>query len=121
MLFDYDNLDRPLSEIRIPLPSLVERKYQITEEEYSATAWVGSLIICCKPNCEVKASILALSFDVLSCLYQCSDFTFKSPKTTIRNGLWLGTSSSANSRILANWSNILVGWLGDRYISGAMI
>ena len=38
MLFDDDNLDRRLSEIRIPLPSLVERKYQITEEEYSAAA-----------------------------------------------------------------------------------
>ena len=84
------------------------------QEEDFAKTWVGSLIIICNPNCEVKVSILAPPHDVLSCLYQFSDFTLKSPKTTIRNGLWLAISSRVNSRLSANWSNISVGWLGDR-------
>ena len=52
--------------------------------------------------CEVKASILATSYDVMSCLYQFSDFTLKSTKTTIRNGSWLANSTRVNSRLSAN-------------------
>ena len=52
--------------------------------------------------CEVKASILATSYDVMSCLYQFSGFTLKSPKTTIRNGSWLANSTRVNSRLSAN-------------------
>ena len=72
------------------------------QEEDSAKIRVGSLIICGNPNCVVKASILALSYDVLSCLYQVSHFTLKSPKTSIRNELWLTISSRVNSRLSAN-------------------
>ena len=72
-------------------------------------------MICCNQNCAFKRYILASSYDVLLYLYQFSDFTFKSFKTTIRNELWLATSSRVNSRLSANSSNISVGGLGDRY------
>ena len=84
-------------------------------EEDSAKIWVGSVIICCNQSCTVKASIFALSYDILSCLYQFFNFILKSPKTTIRNGLWLAISLRVNSRLSANWSTISVGWLADGY------
>ena len=85
------------------------------QEKDSAKIGLGALIISCNPNCVVKASILAPPYNILSCLYQFSDFTLKSPKATITNEIWLVTSSIINSRLSEKWPNISVGWLGDRY------
>ena len=55
--------------------------------------WVGSLIICCSPNWEVKASILEPLERVVSPVYQFLDFALKSPMATIKNGLVAETAS----------------------------
>ena len=72
------------------------------QDEDSSKIYVGSLKICCNPNCVTKASILASFYCLLSCFYQFSDFTLKSPKTAVRNRLWLATSSRVNSRLSGN-------------------
>ena len=48
--------------------------------------WVGSLIICCKPNCAITFPIAFPSWLDLSWLCQFFDLTFKSQINTIRNG-----------------------------------
>ena len=67
---------------------LMGYKYQINAEKDSNKTSVGSSIICCYENCKVKAPILASSYDVWSCLYQISDFTFESPKARNYTTKW---------------------------------
>ena len=67
---------------------LMGYKYQINAEKDSNKTSVGSSIICCYENCEVKAPILASSYDVWSCLYQISDFTFESLKARNYTTKW---------------------------------
>ena len=61
----------------------------IQEEEF-ATRRVGSLSSC-NPNWEVIASILEPSYDVLSPLNQRLDLILKSPRTTVKKGLFAVT------------------------------
>ena len=67
---------------------------------------VGSLTICCNPNWEVTPSILKSLHAVMSLLYQRLDFTLKSPRTTVRKGLFtiVELNESKSSR----------DWLGER-------
>ena len=73
------------------------------EEEFPKMS-DGSLINCCRRNCEVTASILKLSYVVLSCLYQFEDLVLKSPRATVRNGFWLLILSNDSCKLSANSS-----------------
>ena len=86
----------------------------IQEEEFPKM-WVSSLINCCRPNCEVTASILGPSDVVLLCLYQFEDLLLKSPKTTIKNGFWLLILSDESCKLSANSSKESEDWPGDQY------
>ena len=85
------------------------------QEEEFPKMWVGSLINCCRPNCEVTASILEPSYVVLSCLYQFEDLLSKSLRATVSNGFWLLILSNENCKLPANSSEESEDWLGDRY------
>ena len=85
------------------------------QEEEFPKMWVGSLINCCRPNCEVTASILEPSYVVLSCLYQFEDLVLKSPRTTVRNGFWLLILSNESCKLSAKSSKESEDGLGDQY------
>ena len=53
------------------------------QEEEFPNMWVGSLINCCRPNCEVTASILETSHVFSLRLYQFEDLVMKSSRTTV--------------------------------------
>ena len=76
---------------------------------------VGSLIICCKPNCAVTFSISFPSWLDLSRENQSFYLAFKSPIKTIRNGLFWHKVPKLNSRLSMNFSNLSWDWLGDLY------
>ena len=61
------------------LQAWMKGKYSINTGRFPKM-WVGSLINCCRPNCEVTTSILGPSYVVLSCLYQVDDLVLKSPR-----------------------------------------
>ena len=63
---------------------------------------LGSLIICCNPNWEVTPSILEPSYAVTSLLSQRLDFTLKSPRMTVRKGLFTITKPRLYSKLLIN-------------------
>ena len=85
------------------------------QEEEFPRMWVGSLINCCRPNCEITASILEPSYVVLLCSYQVEDLALKSPRTTVKNGFWLLILSNASYKWSASSSKESDYWLGDRY------
>ena len=62
------------------------------------------MINCCRPHCEVMASISEPSDVVLSCLYQVEDLVLKSPRTNVRNGFWLLVLSNESCRLSASSS-----------------
>ena len=74
-----DSITRLRSEVNIK---------SMPEEDFPKM-WVSSLIICCRPNCEVTESILEPLNVVLLCLYQFEDSVLKSARTNVRNGFWL--------------------------------
>ena len=76
---------------------------------------VGSLISCCCPNWEVMPSIFELSYEVLSLLHQRFDLMLKSPKTTVRKGLFAKILSRFRSKFFRNVSKSSWDWLGERY------
>ena len=76
---------------------------------------VGSLIICSNPDWEVTPPILESSYVVMSLLYQRLVFALKSPRTTVRKGLFTITESRFNSKLLINDSKSSSDWLGERY------
>ena len=63
---------------------------------------MDSLIICCNPNWEVTQSVLEPSYVVISLLHQGLDFALKSPRMTVRKGLFTITESRLYSRLLTN-------------------
>ena len=77
--------------------------------------WVSSLINCCRPNCEVTASILEPLYVVLLHLYQIEDLVLKSRKTTVRNGFWLLILSNKSCKLAANSLKESKDWLGTQY------
>ena len=83
------------------------------QEEEFPMMWVGSIINCCRPNCEVMALILELSYVVLSCLYQVEDLVLKSPRKTVRDGFWLLILSNESCKLSANSSEESEDWIGD--------
>ena len=85
------------------------------QEEEFPNMWVGSLINCCRPNCEVTASILETSYFVSLRLYQFEDLVLKSSGTTVGDGFWLLILSNESCKLSANSSNNSEDWLVDRY------
>ena len=77
--------------------------------------WVGSLIICCKPNCIVTFLISFPVWLVLSWEYQFFDLAFKSPVNTIMNGLFWHKLSKFDTKLSMIFSNSSWVWLGDLY------
>ena len=76
--------------------------------------WVGSIMSWCNPEWEALSSISESSFAVLSFSYQSFDFTWRSPRTTVKalfteNALKLGSSFFVNISA-SSWD-----WLGQRY------
>ena len=113
MLFDGDNLN----EVRDERPTRLRWEVNIKsmQEEEFPKMWVGSLINCCRPNCEVMALILEPSYVVLSCLYQVEDLVLKSPRATVVNGFWLLILSNVSCKLSANSSKESEDWLGNWY------
>ena len=74
--------------------------------------WVGSLINCYRPNCEVMATIFEPLYVVLSCLYQFEDLGIKLARTTVRNAFWLLILSNESCKLSANSSKESEDWLG---------
>ena len=74
------------------------------QEEEFPNMWVGSLINCCRPNCEVTASILDTSYFVSLCLYQFEDLVLKPSRTTVGNGFCLLIFSNESCKLSANSS-----------------
>ena len=85
------------------------------QEEKSAPRCVGSFISCCNPNCQVIASILEPSYDILSPLNQRFDLILNSPRTTVKKGLFAVTVSKFNSKLFADDSKSSCDWFGERY------
>ena len=72
---------------------------------------VRSVIICYKPNFEVRSWIWKL---VISILHHCLDFALKSP-ITVRNGLHVDNESRFSSGFDLNIWNSPCVWLGELY------
>ena len=72
---------------------------------------VGSLIRCCSPNWEVMPSIFEPSYDVLSLLHQRFDLTLKSPRATVKKGLFAKIVSKFSSKFFRNVSKSSWDWL----------
>ena len=71
--------------------------------------WVGSLIICDKPNFEARSWNSEPSELVLSISHHCLDFAWKSPIIIVRNGLPLHNESRFSSRSDLNiWNGYFV-------------
>ena len=70
MLFDGDNLN----EVRDERPTRLRWEVNIKsmQEEEFPKMWVGSLINCCRPNCEVTASRIDLVIDIKKWNYTIS-------------------------------------------------
>ena len=77
--------------------------------------WVGSVIICDKPNFEVRSWSWEPSKLVLSISHHCLDFALKSPIIIVRNGLQLDNESRFSSRFDQNIWDLSCVWLGDLY------
>ena len=75
------------------------------QENNVSKVCVGSLIIWCKPFCEVNVSIFAPSELVLSLIHQLHDFALKSPNATTKNELKVVALSKFNSRFFINELN----------------
>ena len=65
----------------------------------------GSLISCYNPNWEVMPSIFEASYDVLSLLHQRLDLALKSPRKTVKKGLFAKIVSRFSSKFFRNVSN----------------
>ena len=68
-------------------------------DDESPIICVGSLINCSNPNWEVAPSILEPSYVVIPLLYQRLVFALKSPRATVRKGLFTVTESWFNSKL----------------------
>ena len=71
---------------------------------------VGSSISCYSPNWEVMPSIFDLSYDVLLLLHQRFDPTLKSPRATVKKGLFAKIVLRFSSKVLRNVSKS--SWIG---------
>ena len=60
------------------------------------------MIICCDPNWEVTPSILEHSYVVMLLLYQRLDLALKSPRMTVRKGLFVMMGSRFSLMLLIN-------------------
>ena len=89
--------------------------YVNKEEGRKSKICVGSLITCCRPNCNVTFSIIFPLKLRLSFLYQFFDFTLKSPISTTKRGLFWSNLSNFNLSFSENLSNSYCDWLGDLY------
>ena len=76
---------------------------------------VGSVIICDKPNFEVRSWIWEPLKLVLSILHHCLDFALKSPIITVRNGLQLDNELRFSYSFDLNIWNLSCVWVGDLY------
>ena len=76
---------------------------------------VCSVIICDKPNFEVRSWIWEPSKLVLSILHQCLDFALKSPIIIVRSGLRLDNEWKFTSRFHLNIWNSSCVLVGDLY------
>ena len=78
-------------------------RWWVLPEEFTKM-WAGSLINCCRPNCEVTESILEPSYVVLLCSYQFEDLALTSPRTNLRNGFGLLILSNESFKLSENSS-----------------
>ena len=74
---------------------------------------VSSLITWCKANCDDIFSIALPSLVVMPFLHQLLDFVLKSPRSTIKKGLFCTAESRFSSRGSLKDSNWSCDWLGD--------
>ena len=73
------------------------------QEDDVSRICVGSLIIWCKPFCEINVSIFAPSRLILSIMHQLHNFALESSIAMTKNGLKVVALSKFNSRFfLAN-------------------
>ena len=56
------------------------------QAEEDSNTYVGSIITCCKPNCDEIFSIALPSIVVMSFLHQLLDFAFKAARRTTKKG-----------------------------------
>ena len=73
-------------------------KNKSMQEDDVSKICVGSLIIWCKPLCDINVPIFAPSKLVLSVMHQLRNFLLKSPNITTKNGSKLVALSKFNSR-----------------------
>ena len=90
-------------------------KIRSIHEDEPPTMCVGSFIICSNLNWEVTLSILETSYVLVSLLYKKLVFELKSPRTTVRKGLFTITVSRRNAKLLINDSKSSWDWLGEGY------
>ena len=76
---------------------------------------VSCLTIFSNPNWEVTPSILEPLYEVMSLLNYRHVFVLKSPRTTVRKGLFTITEPWFNSDLLINDSKSSWDWLDERY------
>ena len=72
------------------------------QEDDVSKICVGSLIIWCKPFCEVNVSIFAPSKLVLSLMHQFHDFALKPPNTTTKKGNIKTIEQSLRKQLISN-------------------
>ena len=66
----------------------MDSKIKLMQEDDAGNIWVGSRISYCIPNCDVMPSLLLSSSDVLSSSYDLCNFALRSPRRTIKKGLF---------------------------------
>ena len=84
------------------------------QEEESLIICVGSLIICCNQNVEVRPSVLEPLYVILLLLNQGLDLALKSPRTTVKKALLAVVVSRFNLKLLANASKSSSDWLDEQ-------
>ena len=91
-----------------------ELNNKLIHEEEDSNIYAGSLITSCKPKCPEIFAIPLHSVVILSFQHQLLDIPLKSPRITIKKGLfWTGAQDLAQNFIKdSNWS---YDWLGDLY------
>ena len=83
----------------------MDTKIKLMQEDDAGNIWVDSLISCCIPNCDVMPSLLLSSSDVLSSSYHLCNFALRSPRRTIKKGLFFSIVSKLSSTLSANVPN----------------
>ena len=103
---------RPLSRVKLGWSV----KISSVHDDELGSKWVGSETGCCKPWTIVTDSIFVPSWDVTSSGHHDLDLALKLPSIIVKEGLNCLIWFRSLSKLDKNFSNSIMGWLGDWYV-----